>query len=137
MTQSPILVTSARCGDAFDPLTPGLNINNASAFGCIGSALSPMVESARFEARDSRMLRKENRCRIAIRQFFVMSATMGWTDGYIAVDWGTTNRRAYLIDGTGKHADEFEDGKGILSVAPGDLAMLLPRFGGGLATSHC
>jgi 2-dehydro-3-deoxygalactonokinase len=43
---------------------------------------------------------------------------MGWTDGYIAVDWGTTNRRAYLIDGTGKHADEFEDGKGILSVAP-------------------
>jgi 2-dehydro-3-deoxygalactonokinase len=44
---------------------------------------------------------------------------MGWTDGYIAVDWGTTNRRAYLIDGSGKHTDEFEDGKGILSVAPG------------------
>jgi hypothetical protein len=78
MTQSPeFLVTSARCGDAFDPLTPGLNINNASAFGCIGSALSSMVESARFEARDSRMLRKENRCRIAIRQFFVMSADYG------------------------------------------------------------
>src|SRR4051795_13768689 len=44
---------------------------------------------------------------------------MGWTDGFIAVDWGTTNRRAYLIDGAGLCSDEFEDGKGILSVAEG------------------
>ena len=42
---------------------------------------------------------------------------MGWTDGYIAVDWGTTNRRAYLIDPSGKQTDEFEDGKGVLSIA--------------------
>jgi 2-dehydro-3-deoxygalactonokinase len=41
---------------------------------------------------------------------------MGWTDGYIAVDWGTTNRRAYLIDPSGKRTDEFEDGKGVLSI---------------------
>ena len=27
---------------------------------------------------------------------------MRWTDGYIAVDWGTTNRRAYPIDSSGK-----------------------------------
>jgi 2-dehydro-3-deoxygalactonokinase len=44
---------------------------------------------------------------------------MRWTDGFIAVDWGTTNRRAYLLDGSGKRLDEFEDGKGVLSVQPG------------------
>ncbi|MGN6057269.1 MAG: 2-dehydro-3-deoxygalactonokinase [Sphingomicrobium sp.] len=44
---------------------------------------------------------------------------MRWADGFIAVDWGTTNRRAYLIDSSGKRADEFEDGKGILSIAQG------------------
>jgi len=44
---------------------------------------------------------------------------MRWAEGFIAVDWGTTNRRAYLIDSAGKRTDEFEDGKGILSVPPG------------------
>ena len=44
---------------------------------------------------------------------------MRWADGYIAADWGTTNRRAYLIDSSGKCVDEFEDGKGVLSVEPG------------------
>ena len=44
---------------------------------------------------------------------------MRWADGYIAVDWGTTNRRAYLIDASGQCVDEFEDGKGVLSVAAG------------------
>ena len=44
---------------------------------------------------------------------------MRWADGFIAVDWGTTNRRAYLIDGSGRRTDEFEDRKGILSVPPG------------------
>ena len=28
--------------------------------------------------------------------------SMHWADGFIAVDWGTTNRRAYLIDSAGK-----------------------------------
>ncbi|MEO5773974.1 MAG: 2-dehydro-3-deoxygalactonokinase [Sphingomicrobium sp.] len=41
---------------------------------------------------------------------------MRWADGYIAADWGTTNRRAYLIDASGECVREFEDGKGILSV---------------------
>ena len=45
--------------------------------------------------------------------------SMRWADGFIAVDWGTTNRRAYLIDSSGKRAGEFEDGKGILSVPAG------------------
>jgi 2-dehydro-3-deoxygalactonokinase len=45
--------------------------------------------------------------------------SMRWADGFIAVDWGTTNRRAYLIDSGGRQTGEFEDGKGILSVSDG------------------
>ena len=42
-----------------------------------------------------------------------------WAEGFIAVDWGTTNRRAYCIGGDGSCASEFEDGQGILSVKRG------------------
>lgn len=45
--------------------------------------------------------------------------SMRWAEGFIAVDWGTTNRRAYLIDGAGKRTNEFEDRKGVLSVPAG------------------
>lgn len=41
---------------------------------------------------------------------------MRWSEGFITADWGTTNRRAYLIDAGGRCVDEFEDDKGILSV---------------------
>jgi 2-dehydro-3-deoxygalactonokinase len=44
---------------------------------------------------------------------------MRWAEGFIAVDWGTTNRRAYLIDSAGRRTDEFEDHKGVLSVPAG------------------
>lgn len=44
---------------------------------------------------------------------------MSWGEGFIAVDWGTTNRRAYLISADGTCTDEMEDDRGILSVAPG------------------
>ncbi len=44
---------------------------------------------------------------------------MDWSDGFIAGDWGTTNRRAYRIDASGKCVDEFEDNKGVLAVAAG------------------
>ena len=47
--------------------------------------------------------------------------SMRWADGFIAVDWGSTNRRAYLIDSNGKRTQEFEDGKGVLSVPSGDF----------------
>jgi len=47
--------------------------------------------------------------------------SMRWADGFIAVDWGTTNRRAYLIDSAGQQAGEFEDSKGILALGPGDF----------------
>ena len=45
---------------------------------------------------------------------------MRWTDGFIAADWGTTNRRAYRIAG-GKCVDEFEDDRGIMSIPSGDF----------------
>ena len=44
---------------------------------------------------------------------------MRWSEGFIAVDWGTTNRRAYVVDGSGKSGAEFEDSKGVLSVETG------------------
>ena len=43
---------------------------------------------------------------------------MRWAEGFIAVDWGTTNRRAYRIDGGGRCSEEFEDARGVLSVEP-------------------
>jgi 2-dehydro-3-deoxygalactonokinase len=48
-----------------------------------------------------------------------MGNGMRWSQGFIAVDWGTTNRRAYRIDPDGKRAAEFEDHKGVLSVPSG------------------
>ena len=44
---------------------------------------------------------------------------MRWSEGFIAVDWGTTNRRAYLVGADGRMTDEMEDDKGILSVERG------------------
>ena len=58
---------------------------------------------------------------------------MRWTDGFIAVDWGTTNRRAYLIDSSGKRTKEFEDAKGVLSIPeggfPAAIAEIRERLG--------
>ena len=51
---------------------------------------------------------------------------MRMAEGFIAVDWGTTNRRAYRIDSDGRCREEFEDDRGVLSVADGD-------FGGAVA----
>lgn len=45
--------------------------------------------------------------------------SMRWSDGFIAVDWGTTNRRAYRLDGKGKCVAEFEDSSGVLAVPAG------------------
>lgn len=50
-----------------------------------------------------------------------MSGRTSWADGFIAVDWGTTNRRAYLIGSDCKGSAEFEDGRGILSVGRGEF----------------
>lgn len=41
---------------------------------------------------------------------------MAWRQTYIAVDWGTTNRRAYAVDADGRVVDRFEDDRGLLAV---------------------
>lgn len=48
-----------------------------------------------------------------------MAASMRWTGGFIAVDWGTTNRRAWLLRDDSRAAEEFEDEAGALSIHPG------------------
>lgn len=58
---------------------------------------------------------------------------MAWRNGYIAVDWGTTNRRAYRVDGKGRLLEKIEDDRGLTSVPPGgfdaEVAALRARFG--------
>lgn len=44
---------------------------------------------------------------------------MSWSDGFIAVDWGTTNRRAYRLDAGGRCLEEFDDPEGVLAVEAG------------------
>jgi 2-dehydro-3-deoxygalactonokinase len=62
-----------------------------------------------------------------------MADAMRWAEGFIAVDWGTTNRRAYRIDSSGACIDEFEDDKGILSLErsgfPAAVAEIRQRLG--------
>ena len=58
---------------------------------------------------------------------------MRWPDGFIAVDWGTTNRRAYRLGPPGECEAEFEDGQGVLSVPlggfPAAVAEIRRRLG--------
>lgn len=57
---------------------------------------------------------------------------MGWAQTFIAVDWGTTNRRAWRIAG-GTVAEEFEDDRGVLSIDraefPAAVAEIRERLG--------
>lgn len=58
---------------------------------------------------------------------------MRWAEGYIAVDWGTTNRRAWRLDRGGAVAGEMEDDKGILAIPEGGfhaaVAQIRARLG--------
>lgn len=60
---------------------------------------------------------------------------MSWRDGYIAVDWGTTNRRAWRIDAAGAVVGEIEDDRGVTAVSAGafaaEVADLRARLGDG------
>jgi 2-dehydro-3-deoxygalactonokinase len=58
-----------------------------------------------------------------------MGGRMRWADGFIGVDWGTTNRRGYLINGGGEQVGEFEDGKGIMSVPAGGFPAAVAEIG--------
>jgi 2-dehydro-3-deoxygalactonokinase len=58
---------------------------------------------------------------------------MRWAEGFIAVDWGTTNRRGYAIGPDGRMTGEFEDDQGILAVPkdgfPAAVAELRAKLG--------
>lgn len=61
-------------------------------------------------------------------------AAASWAaKGFVAVDWGSTARRAYLIDPHGSIVDEIEDDAGVLSVPADRLGAeaeaLSRRFG--------
>lgn len=47
---------------------------------------------------------------------------MDWHSGYIAVDWGTTNRRAWRIEPDGGVDDSFQDECGLKAVPAGGFA---------------
>ena len=51
-----------------------------------------------------------------------------WRDGFIAVDWGTTNRRAWAVSPDGSARDLLEDGMGVLKVAPGGYTGEIDRL---------
>jgi 2-dehydro-3-deoxygalactonokinase len=53
---------------------------------------------------------------------------MSWAEGFIAVDWGTTNRRGYLVEADGRMTDEFEDDRGILAVGEGGFPEALNQI---------
>lgn len=50
-----------------------------------------------------------------------MAGKTNWTNGFIAVDWGTTNRRAWSVSADGTARDLLEDDRGVLKVQAGDF----------------
>ena len=57
-----------------------------------------------------------------------MAGMADWRQGFIAVDWGTTNRRAWAIAPDGGTRDLLEDGMGVLKVAPGGYTGEIDRL---------
>ena len=56
----------------------------------------------------------------------------------VGIDWGTSNRRAYLVDAAGACLAAHADGEGMLAARPGfaaSLAGLLARMDGGTGVS--
>lgn len=53
---------------------------------------------------------------------------MRWAEGFIAVDWGTTNRRAYRLGAGGRLEDRMEDDQGILSVPAGSFPAAVAKI---------
>lgn len=55
------------------------------------------------------------------------------TPAYIAIDWGTTNRRIYVLTADGTVLDTVRDDRGVLAMAPDDypneIAAIRVRFG--------
>jgi 2-dehydro-3-deoxygalactonokinase len=53
---------------------------------------------------------------------------MRWAEGFIAVDWGTTNRRGYRLGPSRRLEDRMEDDQGILSVPAGGFPAAVERI---------
>jgi 2-dehydro-3-deoxygalactonokinase len=55
------------------------------------------------------------------------------TPAYIAIDWGTTNRRLYILADDGTMLDTVRDDRGVLSMQPDaypdEIAAIRTRFG--------
>lgn len=55
------------------------------------------------------------------------------TPAYIAIDWGTTNRRCYVIGSDGTMLDTIRDDRGVLAIKaedyPAEIAAIRARFG--------
>ncbi|MDQ1230176.1 2-dehydro-3-deoxygalactonokinase [Sphingomonas sp. SORGH_AS 879] len=55
------------------------------------------------------------------------------TPAYIAIDWGTTNRRVYVLADDGAMLDTVRDDRGVLAMQPedypGEIAAIRMRFG--------
>ncbi len=63
---------------------------------------------------------------------------MRWAEGFIAADWGTTNRRAYLIDADGQMRRRVRGRQGhLVGRERAGSKEPLPRFASGWATGRC
>ena len=55
------------------------------------------------------------------------------TPAYIAIDWGTTNRRIHAVAADGRVAETVRDDRGVLAMRPEDypaeVAAIRARFG--------
>ena len=57
-----------------------------------------------------------------------MAGRHDWQQGFIAVDWGTTNRRAWAVELDGTIRELLEDGMGVLKVPPGGYTGEIDRL---------
>ncbi|HEV2569091.1 2-dehydro-3-deoxygalactonokinase [Sphingomonas sp.] len=57
-----------------------------------------------------------------------MAGRTDWAQGFIAVDWGTTNRRAWAVEPGGEIRELLEDGMGVLKVPPGGYTGEIDRL---------
>src|SRR5687767_12960687 len=94
---------------------PVANMKLAMVVSPFGAA--PGVGS-RANSRDASKEKPRRQGRVA-GIFRSLGRRMLGPEGFIAVDWGTTNRRAYRVGRDGRCSDEFEDGRGVLSVGAG------------------
>jgi 2-dehydro-3-deoxygalactonokinase len=62
-----------------------------------------------------------------------MAGDFRWQDGFIAVDWGTTNRRAWMVEADGRTHEILDDELGVLKVENGgfpvEIAAIRKRHG--------